>query len=188
MRRIPDGASRIRRHGSRGAPGPLESRHCRRHRLGRREHKGDGAHDLRRTAQCISPGATRAGVSAFQGAAFVLAEPAKHAGLLTGPHSALPAGLNDLTLTADGLGVICPVQRGARVPDKEERSGSSSRQAAELRHVARMALAELGPWGLGILRVLQVGDRWLSRCSSADQSDRHVAAVGRVEYPGLITS
>ena len=47
--------------------------------------QGDGAHDLWRTAQCISPGATRAGVSAFQGAAFVLGEPAKHAGLLTGP-------------------------------------------------------------------------------------------------------
>jgi len=65
--------------------GALEPHHCRRYRLGWREHKGDSAHDLRRSARCISPGATGAGVSAFQAAAFVLGEPAKHAGLLTGP-------------------------------------------------------------------------------------------------------
>ena len=94
------------------APGALEPHHCRRHRLGWREHKGDAAHNLRRTAQCILPGATGAGVSPFQAAALVLAEPAVHASHLAGPLGPLQAGLNDLTLTAEGLGVICPVQRG----------------------------------------------------------------------------
>jgi hypothetical protein len=124
----------------------------------------------------------RVGVWAFRGAAFVFGEPAKHASLLTGPHSPLPAGLNDLTLTADGLCVICPVQRGARVPDREEQVGVLVKAGSRVtpRHAWRWLSRGLGD--RASCEPAQVGDRWLSRCSSADQFGKagRCSGVGRV--------
>jgi hypothetical protein len=67
--------------------------------------------------------ATSPGVSAFEGAPFILGESAPNPGLLARLDGPSQAGVNDLTATADSFGFFYLAQHGAGVPDSEEQLG-----------------------------------------------------------------
>jgi hypothetical protein len=67
-----------------------------------------------------SAGATGPGVSAFEGAAFVLGQSAPDSGVPAELGCPYQAGLNDLTATADDFCVFYLEKGGAGVPDREE--------------------------------------------------------------------
>src|SRR5450759_116092 len=70
-----------------------------------------------------SAGATGPGIATFEGAAFVLRQPAPDSGILARLDGPFQAGLNDLTATAYGFGFFYLEKRGAVVPDREEQRG-----------------------------------------------------------------